>query len=445
MAPVDVAVVGAGVAGLVAARTVSRAGHSAVVLEAGERVGGRVYTVELAGCAVELGGTWTGPGQDHVKQLAAGLDIEVVEHRPDGAGVYLSADDRHLSEPNSGRRGVIGAVASDDALVEAVRRLDEMAATVPLDQPWTAERAREWDIQTFAGWAGANLTPTVDEALTRLHEAYMGEATQASLLNTLCYTRANGGFAGLLGLDGDPHDNEVFVGGAQRLADGLAGELGESPRLGCAVRAIRHGDGGVTVSGDGFSVAARRAIVAMPPALAGRITYDPPLPPLRDHLTQRMPIRGKIRLAVVYDMPFWRDDGLSGSAMTPLLGGWAGHSTNQRGILSALVSIDASRDLWTRPADERRGIIVDELVRAYGPGAAEPIGYRELYWEAEEFSRGCNSTMPPGVLTAYGPALRAPAGAIHWAGAELARVFPGQIEGALLSGEETAQAVLATL
>ncbi len=181
----------------------------------------------------------------------------------------------------------------------------------------------------------------------------------------------------------------------------------------------------------------------MPPTLAGRLTYDPPMPPLRDHLTQRMPIRGKIRVAVVYDEPFWRRDGLSGSAMTLMITAWAAHSTNDRGILSGLISISASRELSTRPADQRRQVIIDELVRAYG--AADPIGYEELYWEAEEFSRGCNSTMPPGVWTAYGPALRPPIGVIHWAGAELATEFPGQIEGALRSGEETARAVLATL
>lgn len=432
-------------AGLMAARTVARAGRSVAVLEARSRVGGRVYSIELAGCMVELGGTWTGPGQDRVKALAAELGIAVVENRPDGIGVYLSAGDRHESKPDSGRQGMVGAAAADGALAAAARQLDDMSATVPVDEPWTAARAREWDIQTFAAWAEANLEPAVNEALTRLHEAYMGEATQVSLLNSLCYMRANGGFAGLLGLDGDPHDNEIFMGGAQQLASGLADELGDSLHLGRVARVVRHEDDGVTMCGDGFAVAARRAIIAMPPALAGRLAYDPPMPPLRDHLTQRMPIRGKIRVAVVYNEPFWRRGGLSGSAMTPMITAWAAHSTNGHGILSGLISISASRDLSTRPADDRRRIIIDELVRAYGPGAAEPIGSEELYWEAEEFSRGCNSTLPPGVWTAYGPALRPPIGVIHWAGAELATEFPGQIEGALRSGEETARAVLATL
>ncbi|MFO0996719.1 MAG: FAD-dependent oxidoreductase [Alphaproteobacteria bacterium] len=442
--PIDVAVIGAGMSGLVAARSLARAGRSVLVFEARDRVGGRLHSVDLAGTAVELGGSWTGPDQDRLKSLAAEYGVRYVKPNYDGAAVYLRDGQRLVSEAPTGRRDYRGA-SSVDELLEAVRRIDAMGRTVPAEAPWSAPKAREWDSQTFLGWAGANLKPDVAEAVLIVHDAFLGRPEETSLLHTLYYSAANHGFVSLMGLDEKPHDLEVFEGGAQRIPDRLAAELGERVRLSSPVRRIEQDADGLVVEGNQFVAHARRAIVALPPVLAGRLDYDPPMPYLRDHMTQRMPIRGRIRFVLVYDEPFWRREGLSGSATSPLMTCWDGGVATSRGVLIIQVSLDASRRLWALPAAARRAELLAEMERCFGPRAARPLGEREVYWQEEQYNRGCVSYVGPGVWTAYGAGLRPAVGPIHWAGAEVATEFPGNMEGAVQAGETAADDVLRAL
>lgn len=262
-------------------------------------------------------------------------------------------------------------------------------------------------------------------------------------MHTLFYTQANGGFAGLMGLDREPHDAEIFKGGAQQIPQRLADALGERVRLSSPVHRITTIGDIVTVEGKGFWVRARQVIVALPPTLAGRVQYSPAMPALRDLMTQRIVLRGRIRIAVVYREPFWRNEGRSGNLTTNLLfvsdqGLGAGP-----GVLSASIGLDATQWMRELSSSERRRMVIEELALGFGPKAQEPIGYQEMDWPGEEFSRGCVSHCGPGVWTGYGRALREPVGRIHWAGSELATEFPGQIEGAVRSGETAAAAVLA--
>jgi monoamine oxidase len=150
---VDIAVVGAGLAGLVAARDLLAAGLSVLVLEARDRVGGRLLNHTLAnGAVVEVGGQWVGPTQNRVLALAEELGLGLFP-------TYLEGD--HLLGANGvvERYGGEDFALPEDALAdisEVQERLTEMAAGVPLDEPWRASEAAAWDAQTVDAWLVAN-------------------------------------------------------------------------------------------------------------------------------------------------------------------------------------------------------------------------------------------------------------------------------------------------
>jgi monoamine oxidase len=231
----------------------------------------------------------------------------------------------------------------------------------------------------------------------------------------------------------------------------MAAGLGERVRTSAPVRTIEHGEHGVRVTTrSGEHVEADRVVVTLPPTLAGRLEYDPALPSWRDQLTQRLPAGSVIKLYCVYDEPFWRADGLTGQAASqdgPVKITFDNSPPDGRpGILMGFMEANDGRVWGRRTPDERRRAAIDCFVRYFGPKAGDPIEYLERDWMAEEFSRGCyGAHFTPGVWSAYGHALRAPIGPIHWAGAECSPVWNGYMEGAVRSGESTAADVLAAV
>ena len=448
--PIDVVVVGAGVAGLVTAHRLAEAGCDVAVLEARDRVGGRVFGADVAGAQVEFGGTWTGPGQARIKALATALEVRFERPHGEGTSIVLQGDQRIELPAGSARRDYrnVPGVGTGE-LTAAVRQLDEMGRSVPADAPWSAPNAEEWDALTSRAWLAANVPNAVAGLITHTHEGYLGRVSETSLLHALFYTQANGGFAGLMGLDCEPHDAEIFTGGARQIPQRLADGLGTRVRLSTPVHRISVHHDTLRVEGAELRLSAQQVVVALPPMLAGRLQYAPPMPALRDQMIQRMVLRGRIRIALVYSEPFWRREGHSGNLTTDQLfvsdqgprsesGSGCG-----RGVLSASIGLDVSQRLRELTNAERRHLVIEELVRGFGPLAARPIGYREVDWPAEEYSRGCVSHCGPGVWTGYGRGLRESVGRIHWAASELATEFPGQMEGAVRSGEAAAAAVLA--
>jgi len=186
--------------------------------------------------------------------------------------------------------------------------------------------------------------------------------------------------------------------------------------------------------------------VTVPPTLAGRLEYDPPLPSWRDQLTQRMPAGSVIKTYATYPEPFWRKDGLNGQAAAdagPVKVTFDNSPPSGRpGVLTGFLEGQDARAWARRSPAERREAVIGCFVRYFGDAAAMPDQYAERDWMAEEFTRGCyGAHFAPGTWTSYGQAWRAPAGRIHWAGAECAPQWNGYMEGAVRSGEATAEAV----
>ena len=445
-AKVDVAVVGAGLAGLTAARDLRKAGRSVVVLEARDRVGGRLLNEPIGnGDVVEVGGQWIGPTQDRIAALARELGIETFPTYSEGQHVieFEGKLIRHTGTiPRISGRALID-------LARAQRKLDSMARQVPLESPWTASKASEWDSQTFWSWMRANLFTKGAWSLVQLvvEAVFAAEAEDLSLLHVLFYIHSAGGFDRLVDTEGGAQQDR-FVGGSQLVAEKMAEDLGRLVVLETPVRRIAQSSKATRVTAEGMLVTARRTIVALPPALCGRLVYDPPMPGFRDQLTQRMPQGSVIKCMAVYDEPFWRSEGLTGQATSdtgPLkLTFDNSPPSGTPGVLLGFLEGRAARLLGREPEAFRREVVLDCLSRYFGPRALEARRYIERSWADEEFTRGCYGCyMPPGGWTGFGPALRDPVGRVHWAGAETATVWSGYMDGAVQSGERAAREVIA--
>src|SRR3954466_11332468 len=245
----DIIVVGAGLAGLAAAREVQRRGGAALVLEARDRVGGRTLNEPIGdGEVVEVGGQWIGPGQDRIAALARELGGDTVPTHSAGQNVI---EFHGKLRRYGGTIPRIGPHVLAD-VAQAQLKIGRLAKTVPLDAPWQAPGARKLDSQTFWSWLRRNLYTSGGRALIELgvQAVWAAQPADGSLLHVLFYCHSGGSFERLLDTEGGAQQDR-FVGGSQLVSIRVAEALGDGVvHLSSPVTRIEQGDREVRVSAE---------------------------------------------------------------------------------------------------------------------------------------------------------------------------------------------------
>lgn len=439
----DYCVVGAGCAGATAALRVFQAGHTVALLEARDRVGGRVWTRDHSGIPIDYGGQWLGSGQERAYALVKELGIQTYPTWTKGHNVFVISGKVRKYQGEIPKADPISLLNLGLVLRQFAKWSDE----VPLEAPWTAKRAKEWDSMTVATWINSSAkSGTARKMLTALMNGiYTSDPGEVSMLFALFQAKSCGGINAILSA-GKGMQNDRIQGGAQLIPEKIAEKLGSSVHLNSPVNKIAQDSKNVVVSSDAVTVRAKRVIVAVPPSISSRITYEPVLPAERAMLVQRLPAGTAVKCAAIYNEPFWREDGMSGQSvdldsLVELT--YDGSPPSGLGTLNGFAFGHKARELARLSSADRKSTFIRQLVKVFGPQASTPVDFVDHNWADEEWTRGCfMAHWPPGVITEYASALWNPINRIHWAGTETSTSFNGAIEGAVLSGERAASEVI---
>ncbi|MFS0728793.1 NAD(P)/FAD-dependent oxidoreductase [Curtobacterium sp. 1P10AnD] len=445
----DVVVIGAGVTGLVAANRLVAEGRSVAVLEARDRVGGRTWTNDIEGVTLEIGGQWVSPDQTALLETLEELGLETYDRHREGSSVYI---DQHGS-----RTEYTGDIfplpeATATEIERLVAVVDEYVAKVDPSRPWETPDAAALDEVSFREWL-RRLSD--DRVATENVELFIAGAMLTkpahtfSALQALLMAASAGSFSNLV--DADFILDKRVVGGMQQVSERLAAKLGDDVHLNAPVRTLRWDDEGVVAIADGgIEVRARQALVAVPPPLYSRISYEPPLPRRQHQLHQHLSMGFVIKVHAVYDRPFWRGAGLSGTAFSPyeLVHEAYDNSMHgsEQGTLVGFVSDQHADDVFALSAEERKARVLDSLAHYYGDEARRPVVYYESDWGTEEWTRGAYAaSFDLGGLVRYGADQRAAVGPLRFASSDLAGHGYQHVDGAVRIGREVAAEILAAL
>jgi monoamine oxidase len=438
----DVVIVGAGLAGLAAADELTRAGHEVLVVEGRDRVGGRIRKAEVAGVPVDAGATWAAPDHAAVRDLASRFGCEFVPQFHQGKGL-ISFGGRRRAE---GITALAPWVMLDLARIMGV--LQKMVDDLPVSTPWDHPRAARLDSMSFGEWLTSKHalkdTRKFMSIITLVH--WGAPPGDVSLFNVMRYIKTLGGIEHMLAVEGGDQQDRV-LGTAHTLVSGLAETLGSRVLVNCPVQRITTVDERVTVETSKDEIDARYVIVTAAPAHRSTIEFAPALPQRHYGLARSWRLGALSKAFVAYDRPFWRDEGLSGEAMsddeTVFLTFDVSPDVDGPGIL--MVFCDA-RGFDAYDEVERRSRVIRHLVHLYGERAGRHIDYTDFSWGNDEFAPGGpNPAVGPKAWTTFGRFLREPVGLVHWAGSETADETSGTMNGAILSGQRAAMEVATRL
>jgi len=434
----DAVVVGAGLSGLAAARELAHAGLDVIVLEARHRPGGRTHAGELRGVPVDFGGEWVDEAHAELKALAGELGLELLPagRKKEGASWYFGG-------------GFSSGMPLSDRDARVYERMNdalaEVAAGADADAPWLGAPPAEEDPSIEAWLRAEGMSESGIHAVGTLVSG-CGSTVPLSRMSFYSYAVKVGTRGGT------GRGNEWRVrGGAGRVAEALAAELGDRVRYLSPVTAVRQGgeaDGGVEVqwaTGEGpGAVRARRAILALPFTCYRSIRFDPPPPPDVFRAISGS-VYGSVRkMHFVFEEPV--ADPSAFTVTDTALGYLSAAQPDGEGAVRAIASFAGGEPLLPElglPGPERRRRAVAVLRRLYD--APEPVEVAETVWDAEPYTRGSYMISAPGDMARFGDTLGGGFGAVRLAGAEGYAAAPSFMNSAVRSGQKAGRKVVEEL
>ena len=449
--------VGAGLAGLTTARRIAGEGRSVLLVEARNRVGGRVLNHELrSGDVIEAGGAFVGPTQDHILRLARQLRVPTFPEYNTGRSVYVSS--------TLGRIEYSGTVPPDPTILPdaaiLLQQIDSMAAEIAVDAPWSHPRAAAWDRMTLGDFIRANavVNPRGVANLIRswTQPGFGADPDDLSLLFTLWYVACSGNerHVGTFSRNSDTANGAQerrFVGGSQLIPLRMARGLGDVLALRAPVSRVVQRDRHAEVHTRRGVVRCKRVVVAAPPELVLGIDWFPRLPVQRRRLLMNTDMGRLMKCDAVYERPFWRADGLNGFGINDSGAARAVFDNSPPdgtpGVLLAFVGGSTWRQYARKPLAVRKRAVLEGFAAMFGEQALRPVEYTEQDWTKERWTRGGPTALHQGngSLVRFGPAIRKPFRRVHWAGTETSTFWSGYMDGAVRSGERAALEVLERL
>ncbi|MEM6550496.1 MAG: FAD-dependent oxidoreductase [Pseudomonadota bacterium] len=451
---VNLIVVGGGAAGLAAAAAAEARGLSAQVLEARDRLGGRVLTTPCgAGEQFDHGAQMVNADMAQVLALAeaaglhcspiaeAGASLTVIGDEVDRDDERLTAEELYeMLEESIVTWGTAG---------EQVEAVGKHLAwwTTQWESPveawrWLRWRLRRSDVPggSVAGALEALLLDRADESLARsmITEAY-SEAPEA-----LCAQALHRGMRRETSERGEMEFH--FAGGMGAIIAHLASTLSRPPKLRTAVSGITVGADGVEVATACGTMRADGVIVTAPPPAARRIEVSVDAGDLLSRLLSSFQSGAAIKMQLSYATAFWRYRGLSGHAVLTQPAGLTVVDTSlDTGALPRLTAFLGGPEarVWAllTPGD-RCARVLGLLSRAFGPAAETPIRTAEAVWHDDRWSGGgYNATVRLGGIPDAATRLSRWGGRLRFAGAELDDSFVGSVEGAIRSGRRAARLI----
>jgi len=435
-------IIGAGYSGIAAARILHQKGKSFQILEARDRIGGRVFTQQFDdGFYLDFGGQWIGPTQTRMYELVAEYGLEFFKTYNQGM---------HTIDLNKKIKTFKGLIPNTDILsllnMEfVVRHLQYQAKSISLSRPFEHPKAKIYDSISLADYIEKQtFTKNARKILKAgLETVFATELANVSLLHALFYIQSGNNLENLLSVENGAQQDRI-VGGMQLLAEKMMDPFREHLHLSSPVLEVNLTDKGYEIKCPKQTFFAKSIISAIPPHLLQNISFNPPLSMLKQEILTKLPMGTVAKCFAIYKEPFWRKAGFSGQVIADE------HSPFQvifdtspkdgsKGVLLGFCIAERHEAFFLCTPEAREEKMVAQLKIYFGEKALALEKYVDYTMKDEEWSGGCYAAIyGKSVWTKNKNALKSSEGNIFFAGTETSDVWYGYIEGAVRAGERAA-------